>query len=256
MVADLPGGSIPYTLRYSARARGLRVTIHPDRGVVVTVPATRDGRLHGERHATAFVAERQQWIRRHVARQAAEAARIAAHGGARDGGEILYHGGWFRISVVPAVSGMRRSHVVVFPDEGALVVHRVTTDRRTEAAILEAWLREEARVAIDAAIDRHAGPLGVSPTTVTLRDPRSRWGSAARTGRLSFSWRLVMAPPEALETVVVHELAHLRVFGHGAPFWALVATRQPDHRAWRRWLHDHAIVLHGALEPRTAVEPR
>jgi hypothetical protein len=94
---------------------------------------------------------------------------------------------------------------------------------------------------------RHAGPLGVAPTAVTLRDPRTRWGSATRKGRLSFSWRLVLAPPDALETVVVHELAHLRVFGHGPRFWDLVATRRPDHRVWRRWLREHSLELHAAL---------
>jgi len=76
---------------------------------------------------------------------------------------------------------------------------------------------------------------------------RTRWGSASRAGRLSFSWRLVLAPPEALETVVIHELAHLRVFGHGPRFWAVVAARRPDHVAWRHWLRDHSMELHGAL---------
>jgi predicted metal-dependent hydrolase len=47
--------------------------------------------------------------------------------------------------------------------------------------------------------------------------------------------------------VVCHELAHLRVFGHGPRFWTLVASRRPDHRIWRRWLHDHATELHLAL---------
>ena len=65
--------------------------------------------------------------------------------------------------------------------------------------------------------------------------------------RLAFSWRLILAPPEALETVVVHELAHLRVFGHGPRFWGLVATRRPDHKVWRRWLREHSAELHGAL---------
>jgi predicted metal-dependent hydrolase len=82
-----------------------------------------------------------------------------------------------------------------------------------------------------------------------VRDQRTRWGSAARSGRLSFSWRLVLAPPEALQTVVIHELAHLRVFGHGPEFWTLVAGLRPDHRLWRRWLREHALELHTALEP-------
>ncbi len=57
----------------------------------------------------------------------------------------------------------------------------------------------------------------------------------------------MLAPPEALETVVVHELAHLRVFGHGPEFWAVVASRVPDHVDWRRWLREHSVELHAAL---------
>ena len=113
--------------------------------------------------------------------------------------------------------------------------------------VLEAWFKDQARFAIDATIADHAAELGVAPSAVAIRDPRTRWGSAARTGRLMFSWRLVLAPAEALETVVVHELAHLRVFGHGPRFWALVASRRPDHVTWRRWLRTHSLELHGAL---------
>ena len=222
------------------------MVIHPQRGVVVTVPATRIGRRDGERRAAAFLVEREPWLRRHLAQQADLAARLRARGGARDGGEILFRGRHHRVRVVPAVSGIRRSDVVRFDD--ALVIHRVARDQRPDAAILESWLRTAAAFAIHAAIDAHAGALGVAPVSVTLRDPRSRWGSASRTGRLSFSWRLILAPPEALETVVIHELAHLRVFGHGPAFWALVASRRADHRTWRRWLHDHATELHTATD--------
>lgn len=245
ITARLPGGSVTYTLRHSSRARFVRVTIHPERGVVVTVPATRAGHIEGEARAAAFLAEREPWLRRHLARTAEVAARLEARGGARDGGEIPFRGRVHRVRVVPAVSGVRRSDVAAFDDE--LVIHRVAADRRPDASIVEAWLRAQAAGAIDAAIDAHAGALGVAPVHVALRDPRTRWGSATRTGRLSFSWRLVLAPSEALETVVVHELAHLREFGHGPAFWALVASRRPDHRVWRRWLHDHATELHGAL---------
>jgi predicted metal-dependent hydrolase len=114
--------------------------------------------------------------------------------------------------------------------------------------VLEAWLRERARAAIDAAIAAHASALNVAPAAISVRDQRSRWGSASRQRRLSFSWRLVLAPPEALETVVIHELAHLRVFGHGPAFWALVASRRPDHLVWRRWLRTHSYELHAALD--------
>jgi predicted metal-dependent hydrolase len=136
---------------------------------------------------------------------------------------------------------------VVGIDEPALIVRIASGDRRSVAAVLEAWFRTQARSDIEAQIADHAAAIGVEPAAVSLRDPRSRWGSASRAGRLSFSWRLVLAPPEALETVVIHELAHLRVFGHGPRFWAVVAARRPDHVTWRHWLRDHSMELHGAL---------
>jgi predicted metal-dependent hydrolase len=125
-------------------------------------------------------------------------------------------------------------------------------ERRELAEILESWLKEKARVAIHREIDRHAPALAVAPAAVTIRDTRTRWGSCSRARRLSFSWRLVLAPPEALETVVVHELAHLRIFGHGPQFWEMVAARRPDHHLWRRWLRDHSLELHSALEDEAA----
>jgi predicted metal-dependent hydrolase len=249
-VADLPGGPVPFTLRQSPRARSLRVVIHPERGVVVTVPANRAGRTDGERRAVQFLGERERWVRRHLDRNARVRAELAARGGPRDGGQVRYLGELHRVAVTAAPVGARRSTVERLGDDlgDSLLIRRAARERRTDAALLEAWLRERARTAIDRAVARHAAAMGVAPGRVTLRDPRSRWGSASRTGTLSLSWRLVLAPPEALETVVVHELAHLRIFGHGPRFWAFVAEARPDHATWRRWLHDHATELHGTLD--------
>jgi predicted metal-dependent hydrolase len=226
------------------------VVIHPDHGVIVTVPGTL-GSAAAEQRAMAFLAEREPWVRRHLARYARLRADVAALGGARDGGRVRFRGGLHHVRVEPAGTGRARSSVERVGAEAGdeLVIRRGTRERRSDAAVLEAWLRTQARDAIRREVASHAPALAVTPVAVALRDPRSRWGSASRNGRLSFSWRLVLAPPEALETVVVHELAHLRVFGHGPRFWSLVESRRPDHRVWRRWLHDHATELHGALGP-------
>jgi predicted metal-dependent hydrolase len=133
-------------------------------------------------------------------------------------------------------------------DRDELIIRLASRDRRAPVVVLESWLRARAGDAIDRAVAVHAPALRVSPARITLRDPRTRWGSATRERALSFSWRLVLAPPAALETVVVHELAHLRVFGHGPGFWDLVAVQRPDHLAWRRWLRAHSHELHAALD--------
>ncbi len=226
------------------------MVIHPDRGVVVTVPAAgRRGWADPLLPVQAFLAEREAWLRRHLARQAAEQARLAAQGGLRDGALLRFRGTLHRLRLRPATSGVRRSSVerVGGPDEDELVVRLAAADRRSTADVLETWLRGCARDAIEREVLRHTAALRVEPAAVTVRDQRTRWGSASRQRRLAFSWRLILAPPEALETVVVHELAHLRVFGHGPRFWATVASRRPDHAIWRRWLRDHSTELHGAL---------
>ena len=138
-------------------------------------------------------------------------------------------------------------HAGRWRSRGPAHVRLAPADRRPVGDVLEAWLRARARNAVRRAIDRHAQALNVAPAAISIRDQRTRWGSASRGRRLAFSWRLVLGPPEALDTVVVHELAHLRVFGHGRPFWTLVASRRPDHAQWRRWLREHALELHGAL---------
>lgn len=241
---------VEYRVRRSARSRGLRVTIDPRAGVLVSVPPlTRRGWADPEPRIEAFLKERQGWVERHLGRLELERESAAARGGAKDGGLVPFLGELHRIEVVSTGSGTPST---VEPTEGplgpALVVRLGTSERRGLDRVLMAWLREQARAAIDAAVTRHAAGLRVQPVKVDMRDPRSRWGSASRNGRLMFSWRLVLAPPASLETVVVHELAHLRVFGHGPAFWALVAARRPSHLADRAWLRRNAYAIHTALE--------
>jgi predicted metal-dependent hydrolase len=235
------------------------VTIDRQLGVVVTVPlASRRGWTGPEAAVERFLSERERWLRRHLARHARDRARVAARGDLGDGALVPYRGELHRIRVIAPTETTRergRSSVAREPSPAPrgpdeLVVRLAAGDRRSLAAVLVEAMRGRARLAIDDEIARHAPALAVQPASVTIRDTRSRWGSASRRKALSFSWRLVLAPPEALETVVVHELAHLRVFGHGPRFWALVAGRRPDHAEWRRWLREHSFELHAAFAAR------
>jgi predicted metal-dependent hydrolase len=249
----LASGRIDYLLRRSARSRGLRMTIDPRHGIVVSIPPPQRRGWAGpsaEDRAAAFVRDREAWVVRHLRRLDRERAEQRAWGGVRDGGRILYRGEPNAIRIVAAGTEAHRSTVerIGAETDDELVIRLASRDRRAPERVLEAWLRLRAREVIDRAIERHAEALGVRPSVVELRDPRTRWGSASKQGRLMFSWRLVLAPPDALETVVVHELAHLRVFGHGPRFWDLVASRRPNHLGDRAWLRRRSHELHAALE--------
>jgi hypothetical protein len=240
---------VEYTLRRTPRARGIRVTINDHHGIVVSIPpTTRRGWANPTARVDRFLVNRESWLRRHLARHDRQREDLRARGGLADGATFRYRGELHTLRV--AVGDARRSTVSrVGSDEGdELVVHLRSGRADTVGVVLAGWLKARARSAIEREVERHALALEVRPARVSIRDPRSRWGSASRDGRLMFSWRLVLAPPEALGTVVVHELAHLREFGHGRSFWELVASRRPDHAEWRRWLRRHSYELHHALD--------
>jgi predicted metal-dependent hydrolase len=109
--------------------------------------------------------------------------------------------------------------------------------------ISEVEARLAVRELVAMLIDEEAPVIGVEPARVQIRDQRSRWGSCSTRGTLSFNWRLVLAPFDVLDYVVVHELCHLREPNHSSRFWKLVEQRRPEWRAQRDWLHEHGPEL-------------
>lgn len=111
------------------------------------------------------------------------------------------------------------------------------------AARVERWLRAEARRAIEPRVARKAEAAGARPGRISVRDAATNWGSCSARGNLSFSWRLVMAPPFVLDYVVAHEVAHLVHLHHGPAFWHLVDALTGDRAAARRWLRVNGTAL-------------
>lgn len=109
---------------------------------------------------------------------------------------------------------------------------------------LGAGLKTLARDRLAAAVDVHAATLGQKVASLTLRDTRSRWGSCSSAGRLMFSWRLIFAPPEVLQYVAAHEVAHLEHMDHSPVFWRVVERLYGDHRPARSWLRREGATLH------------
>lgn len=195
--------------------------------------------------AARLVVEHADWIDRHVSRITAERERFADRPVLGQGRVLSVAGESCRISTVDSVSRPARGRVEVVP--GGVIV-RLGRDGRDTVEVLEPWLRERAREAITMQVARRAPELDVRPGRISIRDQRSRWASASAGGALSFSWRLVLAPPFVLDSVVVHELAHLRIRNHTKRFWSLVERHAPRTPEARRWLREHASELRAALD--------
>ena len=106
------------------------------------------------------------------------------------------------------------------------------------------FLKREARRDIDRAARHYAGLLGVSIRKVSIKDTKSRWGSCASDGSLSFSWRMVLAPPHVLDYLAAHEVAHRVEMNHSSRYWRVVASIFPDYEKAEAWLKRHGAELH------------
>lgn len=160
--------------------------------------------------------------------------------------------GWLaaRLGALPPVTPFAEGAVIPFGGENIRIRHFPLAGKvpvlaseelyvpGPEARLAETvarWLREEARAALGRASAAKSRALGRPAPPIRLSDPRSRWGSCSPEGRLSFSWRLVMAPPMVLDYVVAHEVAHLLHLDHGPGFHALLSRlteREEESRAW------------------------
>ena len=116
----------------------------------------------------------------------------------------------------------------------------------SEDAVRAALKQALSRLALErirSHLEHYAPLLGVSYGRVAIRDQKSRWGSCSARGNLNFNWKLIMAPPEALDYVVVHELCHLIEFNHSPRFWRLVEGQMPAYESWKKWLKAHGSEL-------------
>lgn len=212
--------SVEVHLKRTARARRISLRVSSlDGRVTLTLPPHVP-----ERVACAFAEEKARWISEAV-------GRVAEPVAVSPGASIPVEGEEIRL-----VGGPGRSAKL---DGGML---SVPGSRAGIAA--EAFLKTLARDRLAMAVDRHAAALGREPGRITLRDPRSRWGSCSAQGNLMFSWRLAMAPPPVLDYVAAHEVAHLAHMDHSSAFWTAVARLFPDHAAQRQWLRRDGQALH------------
>jgi predicted metal-dependent hydrolase len=109
---------------------------------------------------------------------------------------------------------------------------------------VEDYLKREAKRDLEAASRQAALALGVEVKRVSVRDQSSRWGSCSSTGVLSYSWRLILAPPFVLDYLAAHEVAHLIEMNHSRRFWRLVERICPHMDRAKAWLDAHGADLH------------
>ncbi len=212
---------VPVAVRCNGRARRISLSIRSGE-VRLTLPPGA-----GEAAGFAFLESRRDWLERRL-RDAP--APVPFH----PGETVPFRGRPRRICVVPGLRDPLR-----LEEDRILLATAAGCER-----LVESWLRREARRAFGDAVARYAAALGVRPRGLSIRDQKTRWGSASAAGRLNFSWRPVMAPPFVLDYLAAHEVAHLREMNHSPRFWRLCHRLCPETDAAERWLKTEGAGLH------------
>ncbi|HRN85403.1 MAG TPA: SprT family zinc-dependent metalloprotease [Hyphomicrobium sp.] len=224
---DTLGAPVEVRRHPGARRLTLRVS-RTRRTVIVTLPMQCD-----IDEAGSFITRNIEWVRERL-------DSLPSPVPFRDGVFIPLRGEAHRVAFAgPGKRGVVTRRIAEDFPELCVAGHEEHAPRR-----LKDWLAREAHRDLEDRVAFHAKRLSLAPKRIAVRDQTSRWGSCSTTGVLSFSWRLILAPPEILDYVAAHEVAHLKEMNHGPRFWALVAKTMPDLEDAKRWLQIYGMDLH------------
>lgn len=187
----------------------------------------------------AFINEKADWIRTHQARVLARPrpARIAF----KEGETFLFLGQGYPLQVL----AKPKAHLEL--RAGAFWLSAQNSAQA--AAAFQAWYRRQARALFSERLQAQASRLGLQPARLRISSAQTRWGSCSTTGTISLTWRLVMAPVEVIDYVIVHELIHLAVKNHSNAFWQRVAAAYPAYVGAKRWLRENSGLGMELLNP-------
>jgi predicted metal-dependent hydrolase len=221
------GASVPVRVHIDKRARRVSVRIDPmAREAVATAPAQRHAL-----EAISFASERVEWI----------AERL----GALPPPVLFKPGVYIPLrGVIHRLKHVETGRAVRVDRSGSTPILLIPGPREAFADKTRGFFRAAARTDFAERVAIHAATLKVTPRSISIKDMRSRWGSCSSEGRLNFSWRLVCAPPFALDYVAAHEVAHIKEMNHSGRFWKQVERCYPDWKEARTWLHERGSALH------------
>lgn len=224
---DLLGNTVEYDVRQSPEAAEPRIDVDIH-GVTVVVPESDPVEpVELLKENAAWVVDKQRTY---------DSYRDQVPDRTFESGENFpYLGEQKQLVIEP-----RSKHEV---DEESIGLRQSAVEQSSVKQVLENFYRSQARDHLTDRADHYAERMGVEYEKIELRNQRTRWGSCSTGGTVSLNWRLVMAPPEVVDYLVVHELAHLVEQHHGTDFWELVGEQIAEYKEQAEWLDQNSVKL-------------
>ncbi|MFA5985172.1 MAG: SprT family zinc-dependent metalloprotease [Methylococcaceae bacterium] len=228
-----------YQIKRSPKASRVRIVVSHNRVEVVAPLKVAELSVH------QFVSAKQDWIQQALEKIAEKTNSKLAQDPKiyQAGAEILYRGLVQRLRV--KASALKKISIEFDDTLTAYVPVALLATENSDAIkkALEQWLKKQAKHEVEQIVQRWVLEQAFKPNVVRIKAQKSRWGSCGIHNDININWLLIMAPPEVLEYVVVHELCHLKIRNHSKLFWQLVAKYLPAYQEQRLWLKKHGAEL-------------
>lgn len=222
-------------IKRTDRKKSAEIQVSPKKIVEVTVPM-----YFSEKRVEKLLAKKMNWI---IAKIKEVKGRPEVAKKEFISGEcLMLFGKKYRLKIITGNIG----HVSIQSDRILVMLHRdLDKDERLIVTrfLLLKWYSEQAEKKFKNRLDFYSKKLGLKYNNFSVKDFKSLWGSCSPTGHISLNWRLVKAPTSIIDYVVVHELTHLEIKGHGTEFWAKVGNTLRDYEERRAELKN----LHGEM---------
>ena len=213
-----------------SRRRTLALVIDADGTLTVRAPLKLANSAIQE-----FLAQKADWVHKTQSKLKTRAAQRPSHT-FETGDSFLWLGQAIPLTLVPA-----QRPTLQFDGAHFTLAQNAQPNAKRH---FENWYKEQARIHLQARLDHFARLHHLTYRGLRITSARTRWGSCNSKNELTFAWRLLMAPPEVIDYVVVHELAHTVHHNHGPKFWKLAGDILPNFKVHVRWLKEHGNKLH------------
>jgi predicted metal-dependent hydrolase len=221
-----------YHINHSKSRQNISLKLISSSSLLVTVPARLTKKI-----VEQLLIEKSAWIIKHAEQLKAE-EQNPVNRVIRNGATVLYGGKQYQLQF----HGHADSHKVTVKDAS---IHLYFTDPNPirPTTLLRQFFIESARLTFQKLTDYWAVRMNVKPVKIAIREQKTRWGSCSSKGTISYNWQVIMAPPEILEYLIIHELSHLMAPNHSRHFWQIVETFDADYKKHRLWLKEKGNLL-------------
>lgn len=230
---------VPITVRRSPRAKRLSLQIESEKPeLVLVIP-----RYALSMQIESFLRKQTPWIEKHWT-QALKKAQKRPKRQCKDGDIYFYFGETLNLKLTPSLSW--KPGIRVVGDSLEITLHKATSlseGKKTIKKTVQEFYKKKAEEVIHDRLQFFNEHYRLKYNRVTFRNQKTRWGSCSSAKNLNFNWRLIMAPIEIIDYVVVHEMCHLKYMNHSSAFWKLVSEEIPNYKEMKKWLKENHYLL-------------